>query len=153
MDYVLHISSYVGTVAGARHFRGRVEGEHPKSCHGGTVFHGGAGPLHGKTTCAEGHELPERVDWEVEAAWTEERYERWAAKGFDDEGPAQFLSEQAVIDAAKRRFLGEDSSRWWEEVPVTGQPGDKLYLGYVATKPEYVDGQYGSVLAEVPGGE
>lgn len=144
MNYALEISSYEGFVAGASHYRGRVVGEHPKSCHGGTTLSGG------KWMCSEGHELPKRVDWEVEAEWTEERYERYAALQFEGDGPGQFASEDEVIEAARRRFLGEAPARWWEEKPITGQPGDKLYLGYIATDLEYVDGKWGTVVAEVP---
>ncbi len=33
MNYTLEISAYVGFVPGATHFRGRVIGESPESCH------------------------------------------------------------------------------------------------------------------------
>ncbi|MGB6454804.1 MAG: hypothetical protein WBH47_09980 [Streptosporangiaceae bacterium] len=40
-DYVLKISSFAGLVSGARHFRGRVEGPHEQSCHGGIMYRAG----------------------------------------------------------------------------------------------------------------
>lgn len=58
-QYILHVSSYAGLVPGARHLTGRVEGPHPPSCHGSTHYNA---PGHrGKTTCDEGHEIPEQV--------------------------------------------------------------------------------------------
>lgn len=150
-DYVLEISNYTGTVPWATHFMGRVKGEHPKSCHGGTSYNA---PGHrGKTTCQEGHELPGRIEWDVEAAWTEERYERYAARHFEGDGPQQFKTEQEVIETATGRFLGALPCRWWEERVTVGQPGDKLYAGWI---PVTADGQalvqenWGTVIAEVP---
>jgi hypothetical protein len=138
-DYVLHISSYAGIVPGARHYRGRVEGPHPVPCHGGTVFN--APRSRGKWTCTEGHELPVREEWDVEAAWTEERFNRWDYRHFEGAGPGQFLSEQAVIDAAVRRFSGQDPVQWWEHPGVVpGQPGDRLLYD-------------GEVIAEIPAAE
>jgi hypothetical protein len=124
-DYELRISSYAGIVPGARHYRGRVQGPSVKSCHGSKTYNA---PAHrGTWTCAEGHELPERDEWDVEAAWTEERFSRWDCRHFEGDGPGQFLSEAAVIEAARRRFLGLDPVRWWEHPGVvTGQPGDRL---------------------------
>lgn len=123
-DYELRISSWAGVVPGAKHFRGRVQGPHPESCHGGTVFNA---PAHrGRTTCEQGHELPERDEWDVEAAWAEARYERYMRAHFKGDGPDQFLSENAVITAAVRRFTGQDPARWWEPDVVTGLPGDRL---------------------------
>jgi hypothetical protein len=66
------------------------------------------------------------------------------------DGPGQFTSEQAVIQAAERRFACLDPSRWWEEDAVPGQPGDRLWLGYVARSPDEADGRYGTVIAEIP---
>ena len=153
-DYILHVMSYAGTVPGAVHYRGRVEGEHPKSCHGGTTYHGG-GPeeLRGKTTCAQDHVLPEQVTWCVEAAWTEERYDRWAAREFESPGPQQFTSEQDVIDAAAGRFLGTLPCRRWEEQVTPGQPGDKLWAGWIARPQDrdLTEENWGTVIAEVPG--
>jgi hypothetical protein len=149
--YFLEISSYGGLVAGARHYRGWVKGEYPKSCHGGTVFSGG------KTTCAEGHELPERADWQVEEPWTEERYERFAAAHFEGDGPGQFLDQERLLEVAIGRFTGELPARWWEDKPAVGKPGDKLYLGSAVyrdideTHTPYPGGPpWGSVLAEIP---
>ena len=135
-DYELHISSYKGVVPGAKHFRGRVTGPHPVSCHGGTVFNA---PEHrGVTTCQQGHVLPERDEWDVEAAWTEERFNRWDARHFEGDGPGQFLTEARVILAARRRFLGLDPVQWWEHPGVVaGQPGDRLLFDgeVVAARP------------------
>jgi hypothetical protein len=123
-DYELNVLSWKGTVAVAVHYRGVVKGPYPESCHGGTRYNA---PEHrGKTTCFEGHELPEREEWDVEAAWTEERFGRWSAKHFDGDGPGQFLSEARVILSARRRFLGLDPVRWWERDVVPGKPGDRL---------------------------
>jgi len=153
-DWILHISSWAGTVPGAVHYRGRVEGEHPRSCHGGTVFHGGGPPeLKGKTTCAEGHVLPEQVRWDVEAPWTEERHERWAAGGFEGAGPQQFASEQEVVTAAAGRFTGKLPVQAWEDPAVTlGQPGDRLWAGWIARPQDrdLTEKNCGTVIAEVP---
>jgi hypothetical protein len=155
-DYILHISSFEGLVPGARHFRGRVEGEHPKSCHGGTVFHGWDGPLKGKTTCAEDHILPEQVRWVVEAPWTEERYQRWIAAKFEGPGPEQMTTEQEVIDVAVQRFLGQLPVQDWENPATTpGDPGDKLWAGWVSRPQDQdlVEENWGTVLAVVPAEE
>jgi hypothetical protein len=149
-DYVLHVSCYAGLVPGARHFRGRVEGPSPESCHGGTMF---SNLGH---TCELGHPLPGRVSWEVEAAWSEERYERWAARNFEgDHQPGQFASEQDVINTARARFTGELPARWWEDTPVTGQPGDRLWAGWVAREQDkaMTEENWGTVIAEIPAGE
>ena len=45
-----------------------------------------------------------RTEWDVEAAWSKERYERYAASGFEGDGPNQFRTEQDVIDTAAARF-------------------------------------------------
>jgi hypothetical protein len=150
-DYVLRSSSFVDTVPGASHYRGRVEGPHPKSCHGGTVFHGAPGPLQGKTTCAQDHVLPDREEWQVDADWTRARYDRWAARDFEGDGPGQFTSEAALIDAAVRRFRGEIPVTSYLEPHVPGKPGDRLWFGFIAAKPEqaYEDG-WGTVIAEIP---
>ena len=149
--YALRITSYMGLVPGAKHFTGRVEGEFPQSCHGGTRLNGAAGPLHGKTTCFEGHELPERVEWDVEAPWTEARYERWVAKHFEDDGPNQYTDEAELVMDAIGRFLGTLPSRWWEQKVPAHEPGSKLYLGDPAqfAYDVYPDG-WGHVLAEIP---
>lgn len=151
MNYTLRISSYAGLVPGAVHYRGRVEGEHPHSCHGGTTFHGADGPLKGKTTCAEGHELPEQITWDVEAAWTEARYERYAAKHFEGNGPGQYTDEGDLIRDAIQRFLGAYPRQWWEDDYPAPQPGDRLYLGSLALLMDEPDPDgWGHQLAEVP---
>lgn len=124
MKYVLHVMSYDGIVPGARHYKGRVEGEHPPSCHGGTMYSD-----KGKT-CYEGHPLDEKTEWQVEAKWTEARYERWAARKFEGDGPAQFLSKQEVIDCAIIRFL-DGAGEWWEHKVEPAQEGDELWYGWV----------------------
>jgi hypothetical protein len=153
-DFILEISSYDGIVPGAKHYRGRVKGEHPRSCHGGSTFHGGGPPeLRGKTTCAEGHVLPGRVEWEVEAIWTEDRYQRYAAREFEGDGPSTFASEQEVVDAARARFLAAgDEPSWWEDKWEPGKPGDKLYAGWIPRPQDssMVEENWGTVIAEVP---
>lgn len=129
MRYELHISRW------ARHYWGRVEGEHARSCHGS--LHYNAPESRGKLTCSEGHELPRQVTWDVEATWDETRYMRYADAGFKGDGPCQFRDEASLTEAARRRFLGLDPARWWEEQHVTGQPGDILVLD-------------GEVIAEIP---
>jgi hypothetical protein len=119
--------SYDGIVPGASHYRGRVEGPHPQSCHGGTRY------ADGKKTCFEGHELPGRTEWQVEAAWSEQRFERFMAAGQPGNGPAQFRSKKDVIDRAMIMFLdgagGDD--RWWEQRVEPAQEGDELRYGWV----------------------
>lgn len=122
-DYVLHVMSFQGIVSGATHFRAKVEGPHPKSCHGGQMLV----PGNPNWLCAEGHEIPRRTEWQVEEPWGKERYERWAALEFEGAGPAQFNSEAELVAAARARFLGEAAAQWWEEKPVPGQPGDRLF--------------------------
>jgi hypothetical protein len=124
-DFELRITSYSGIVPGAVHFRGRVVGESPKPCHG-NVTHYNAPGHRGKVTCDEGHELPSRVEWDVEESWDQSMYDRWAARSFEGAGPQQFLTEDAVIIAAVARFDGTFPPRFWEEKPVVGQPGDRL---------------------------
>ncbi len=150
-DYILHVMSYSGLVPGASHYRGRVEGEHPRSCHGGSHYN--APESRGKTTCEQGHELPEQVEWRVEAAWTEGQYERWAAAGFEGPGYEQFKTEREVIDTAVKRFLGQLPCQWWENPATTpGDPGDKLWAGWVSRPQDQdlVEENWGTVLAEVP---
>ena len=150
-DYILHISSFEGIVSGACHYRGRVEGPHPDSCHG--ALHYNAPGHRGQSTCDEGHVIPEQVTWTVEAAWTEEQYERWAARHFDGPGPEQFSSEQEVIDTAVARFLGQLPAREWENPAVTpGGPGDRLWAGWVSRpqNQDLVEENWGTVLTEVP---
>jgi hypothetical protein len=151
MIYTLRIMSYSGTVPWAKHYTGRVEGEYPTSCHGGTRFNGADGPLKGKTTCFEGHILPEKIEWAVEASWSEGKYERFAANHFDGDGPNQYLEESDLVRDAIQRFLGVYPQQWWEEQYPLPQPGDQLYLGHLATRSgeRYSDG-YGHMLAEIP---
>lgn len=155
-DYVLKISSFGGIVAGATHYRGRVEGPHPGSCHGGRIFQGWDGPLAGKTTCSEGHVIPARREWDVSAEWTEPRYKRYSAKHFEGDGPDQFLDQKLLIETAVRRFTGELPRCWWEDEPEVGKPGDRLFLGFASGEVDEEWGElmgtppYGSVLAEIP---
>lgn len=155
-DYVLKISSFGGMVAGARHFRGRVEGPHPQSCHGGTRFN--APEARGKTICHEGHEIPKRVTWDVDAFWTEERHERWAAGHFEGDGPGQFLTEEDLIQAAISRFRWEREPLWFEEKYPRPEPGDRLYLRYLPEELSwmdlddgYGDADDGKLLTEIKG--
>jgi hypothetical protein len=148
MKFELHITNYGGLVAGARHRRGRVVGEHPRSCHGGTVFRGATG----KTTCAEGHELPDRIEWDVEAPWSEARHRRWAARRYEDAGPAQYTDEAELVRDAIGRFLGLLTCRRWEEQVPAAKPGDELYLGRTALYGDHPspDG-WGHRIAVMPG--
>lgn len=126
-QYTLHVSSYEGIVPGAVHYRGRVKGPHPQSCHGSTHFNA---PGHrGKTTCDQGHELPEQVTWDVEAAWSEERHERWAAKNFEGDGPQQFDTAKDVIDRAVIQFLDGSTAPCEEVKPA--EEGDELWYGWI----------------------
>jgi hypothetical protein len=120
-QFILHISNYNGLVPGTWHFRGRVEGPHPQSCHGGSRYN--APEARGKTVCEEGHELPEQVKWDVEAEWTEERRDRWAAGNFEGPSPQQFDTEEAVLDRAMIQFL-DGSGGLCEE-------GDELWYGWI----------------------
>lgn len=143
----------VTTKQWAWHWWATVEGEHPKSCHGGSHYN--APGSRGKTTCEQGHEIPEQVRWEVEAPWTEDRYQRYAARSFEGAGPCQFDSEQEAIDTAIGRFLGTLPVQWWEGEVTTGDPGDKLWANWVSHKPDdpNVQANWGTVLAEVPARE
>jgi hypothetical protein len=157
-DYNLEITSFSGLVPGARgHYRGRVKGPHAVSCHGGIRFNGSDGS--GKTTCFEGHELPARVEWDVEEPWPEARFERYSAALFEGDGPGQFTDQKRLIEVALMRFRGEVATRWFEEEPTTGQPGDRLILGSGLYDQDDVDDDtpkpdgihaWGSVLAEIP---
>lgn len=124
-QYVLHISSYGGLVPGAVHCRGRVEGPHPKPCHGNRTHHDGY-----KTVCDEGHELPGQVRWDVEAAWTVERHDRWAARDFEGDGPQQFDSKRDVMDRAVIQFL--DGSDFPCEKVDPAAEGDELWYGWIS---------------------
>lgn len=155
-DYILKIMSYGETVPGATHYQGRVEGPHPRSCHGSTHFNAPETP--GKWTCDEGHEIPRQVEWNVDADWTRPRFDRYAARHFEGDGPGQFKSAAAVVDAAVRRFKGEIQPAKWLNPHIPGQPGDRLFLDYIARKPEEENAEwgredgippYGSVLAEI----
>lgn len=127
-QYVLHLMSYDGIVPGACHYRGRVEGPYPEPCcPGGTMF---SNLGH---TCMQGHVLPGRTEWNVEAAWSEQRFERFMAAGQPGDSPSQFRSKQDVIDRAIIMFLdgagGDD--RWWEQKVEPAQEGDELWYGWV----------------------
>lgn len=150
-DHHLQISSYAGLVGGARHYRGRVRAEAPKSCHGGLIFNGEG------YRCAEGHPLPDRADWDVEDSWTEERYERWHAASFEGDGPGQFLDQKRLIEVAVGRFTDTLPARWWEEKHEPGKPGDRLILGSGIYDPDDEDTpspdgvhRWGSILIEIP---
>lgn len=156
-DYILELSSFGGIVAGAVHWRGRVRGPHPKSCHGGTVFN--APESHGKTTCTEGHELPGRIEWEVEQAWTAEQYERYAARHFDGDSPSQFRTAMAVVETAIARFRGDLPVREYDEKTYPGEPADRLFLDFIPFDDSDIDEEwgrqqgtppYGSILTEIP---
>lgn len=147
-NYALRISTYAGTVPGATHYRGRVTGEHPKSCHGGQIYNG---PVKGQWACDRGHALPSRAEWDVEASWTPERYERWADHDFEGPGPAQFSDEEDVLRTAAARFLGQLPQQWFEEAVPEPGPGDKLWHGHVSLSPEHIaDDGWGGVLAVKP---
>ncbi len=122
-DYVLEITTWKGSAIGARHFRGTVKGPHPQSCHGAITFHGATG----RTTCAEGHDIPPRAEWQGGEPWGEARYGRYAAAQFEGDGPGQFLDERALAEAARKRFPGEAEHGWWDEDYEPGGPGDRLY--------------------------
>lgn len=124
MQYILKISDYGGLVAGASHFRGRVEGERPKSCHGAHHYDGG------KETCDQGHELPGQVSWEVEAHWTEEHFERYMAAGQPGDSPSQFTSKKDVMDRAIIVFL-DGCDDWWAQKVEPAEEGDELWYGWV----------------------
>jgi hypothetical protein len=126
-QYIVKVSDYGGLVPGAKHFRGRVEGPYPQSCHGAT--HMGA-TKSGKRECDEGHVLADRVTWDVEAEWTEERHERHAAAHYEGDGPQQFLTKRDVLDRAIVQFL-DGSSFPCEEVQAAAE-GDELWYGWIA---------------------
>lgn len=153
-DFELHVSSYSGIVAGAVHFYGRVQGPHPESCHGRMSYNDLK--HRGKWTCKRGHQIPARVEWDVNAGWTEDRYMRYADKGFEGDGPNAFRLEETLIDVAAKRFRGEIPHHWWEgEVPPS-RPGDRLFYGSSIFDPEGEQPDrsplppWGSVLAEIP---
>lgn len=123
-QYILHVTSFSGLVPGARHFRGRVEGPHPGPCHGNRTHHNGT-----TVTCDEGHVLPKQVRWDVEAAWSQERHDRWAAAHFEGDGPQQFTSKKDVIDRAMIQFLDGSDDPCEKVEPA--EEGDELWFGYV----------------------
>jgi hypothetical protein len=155
-DYELHVSSYGGLVFGAHHFYGRVNGPNPEPCHGNRLRYN-APESRGKCTCDEGHVIPARVEWTVEAGWTEDRYNRYSAEHFEGDGPDAFRDEMELLATAVKRFRGEIPHHWWEGKPTVGRPGDRLYYGHVAdpgagmTQPDRSPlPPWGSVLAEIP---
>lgn len=129
-QYILNISTFSGLVPGATHYRGRVKGPYPESCHGGTRM---GATKSGKTECSEGHVLPDQVAWDVEADWSEERYDRWVANRFESDGPQAFYTSRDVMDRAIIQFLdgsgGDD--RFWEEEVAPAQEGDELWHGWI----------------------
>jgi hypothetical protein len=151
-DYVLKISSYESIVAGASHYRGVIWGPHPQSCHGASHFN--APQSRGKHTCDEGHEIPARVEWQVEDYMTEEAFERQAARHFEDPGSAQMKSEAIVVQVAVSRFLETRERLWFEPHRPELQPGDKLYLkwlpGQVDHDDEWAEPGEMTVIAEIP---
>jgi hypothetical protein len=128
-DYVLEVKSYAGLLSYARHFVGIVKGPHPESCHGGTRFNGSGD---GKWTCSEGHPMPDREEWTVNQAWTEADYERYSDAMMDLDGPQQFTDRRTLIDMAVKRFRGALPVQWWEDEPIPGKPGDRLYYHWTA---------------------
>lgn len=128
-DYVLKISSYRGIVPGATHLRGRVEEPYPESCHGGMSYN--ASSARGEYSCAKGHIIPRRIEWDVEEPWTEKEIRRFSARKFEADGPGQFASRRHLINVAIGRFCGYYLPRWFEEKPVIGQPGDRLYYHWL----------------------
>lgn len=141
-QYILNVTSYSGIVAWATHYRGHVEGPHPDSCHGNTRFN--APDARGRTTCEQGHDIPDRVKWDVEQAWSHERLERYLAacsKALRDDsrqpdGPGQFDTEKDVIDRAIVQFLDG-----MEQVNDPAEEGDELWFGHVdqGEAPEFWD--------------
>lgn len=129
MQYILHVSSYKDIVPWATHFKGHVEGEHPRPCHGNSTHHRDGGVF-----CDDGHKLPEQVRWDVEADWSDARMERYLAacsKALrNDErtpdGPAQFDTEKDVIDRAVMQFLDG-----LDHVNDPAVDGDELWFGFV----------------------
>jgi hypothetical protein len=153
-DYVLKISSFSGIVPGAHHFRGRVEGPYPRSCHGGKSSRGN------RWYCEENHEIPDHIKWDVDALWSEADYDRYQASDFELDGPGQFTDETQLIDAAIRRFNYEREPEWWEEKYPSPQPGDRLYLRWLPSEvlpddeaaqyPDAVTSKDVRLLAEIP---
>lgn len=151
MKYVLKITSFGGIVPGAYHFRGRVEGEFPRSCHGGTSYNA---PEHrGKTTCELGHEIPKQIEWDIEASWSEERYDRWAAGHYEDDGPSQFTDKDELIKTAIARFKNEFPHPWYEEDYPIPQKGDQLYIGWIPVglegENDMIEEDWGKLLVEI----
>jgi hypothetical protein len=129
MNYRLRVSSYIGLVPWATHFTGRVRGEDAPLCHG-TTEHFNAPGHRGISTCDEGHEILKPIEWDVEAAWTEARYERYSAAHFEGNGPNQFSTEQEVIDRAIVAFLDGQNGMWWAEIIEPAKQGDRLLDEY-----------------------
>lgn len=134
-DYYLRVSSYAGYVAWAKHFRGRVIGPHlyPACGHNeGTTYN--SPESRGKWTCRVcPAEQPDRLEWDVDAIWTQARYDRYQASGFELDGPSQFLSMVALINAAIARFIGDlpkdynAKDNFWEEQARGIGEGDRLF--------------------------
>lgn len=144
MDYELRVTSFRGIVAWAVHFRGRVHSVSGRP---------------GERSCDRGYKLPERVEWDVDAVWTESQYEKYRASMFETDGPGQFRDELELVKTAVRRFLGDlpDGDRWWETEGVPGRQGDRLFYGYASPESSGVvpwtsDNElpaWGALIAEV----
>ncbi len=111
-----------------------------------------------RSACDQGHLLPDQVEWDVEASWTPEQRDRWAAVNYEGDGPGQFTDQGGLIRVAIQRFRGELARQWWEEDIPPAQPGDRLYLGFVPIDDDDIDEEWGrlegtppwgSVLAEI----
>lgn len=69
------------------------------------------------------------IKWDVEAAWSRARHDRWAASHFEGDGPRQFDTQEDVIDRAMIQFL--DGSENPCEPVEPAQEGDELWHGWV----------------------
>jgi hypothetical protein len=132
------------------HTKGVVRGPHPGPCHGNIHFNADGT---GRYTCSEGHVIPKQIEWQVEEPWSEERFERWADKDFEGDGPSQFRSEGEMVQAAIARFMGWLPTLSHEHEIPPREPGDRLFLGYKPYRPDedvYPDGD-GQLIATYTG--
>jgi hypothetical protein len=102
--------------------------------------------FYGRVTAEDGTR-----EWDVEADWTAAQVRRWIAAGYPGGGPGRFGAENDVITTAAGRFTGTTETRGWEDQVTAGEPGDQLYLSYVAGDSQPVNGRHGTVIAEIPG--